>query len=60
MPPPAPYSMFLGVVRPLPQSLLRIRAWVSPNGTFLCGDQQFASLCGIAEKDLVRSLGPNG
>ncbi|PNW76743.1 hypothetical protein CHLRE_11g469500v5 [Chlamydomonas reinhardtii] len=46
-------SVFLGVMRPLPPSSLRVRAWVAPNGAFLCGDQQFASMCGLAEKDLV-------
>ncbi|EFJ46271.1 hypothetical protein VOLCADRAFT_93382 [Volvox carteri f. nagariensis] len=50
-------SVFLGVLRPLPPSTLRVRAWLAPNGTFLCGDQQFASLCGLMENDLVgRSL----
>ncbi|KAG2432252.1 hypothetical protein HXX76_009170 [Chlamydomonas incerta] len=46
-------SVFLGVMRLLPPSSLRVRAWVAPNGAFLCGDQQFASMCGLAEKDLV-------
>ncbi|GLI70439.1 hypothetical protein VaNZ11_015349 [Volvox africanus] len=50
-------SVFLGVMRPLPTSTLRSRAWLAPNGIFLCGDQQFASLCGLTEKNLVgRSL----
>ncbi|GFR45040.1 hypothetical protein Agub_g6410 [Astrephomene gubernaculifera] len=46
-------SVFLGVIRPLAPNSLMIRAWLAPNGTFLCGDQQFASMCGLAEKDLV-------
>nr|ACF39778.1 PAS domain sensory protein FXL1 [Chlamydomonas reinhardtii] len=50
-------SVFLGVARPMVANSLNVRAWVSPNGTFLCGDQMFASMCGIAESDLVgRSL----
>lgn len=32
---------------------LNVRAWIAPNGVFLCGDTQFASMCGIAESELV-------
>ncbi|KAG2443480.1 hypothetical protein HXX76_001833 [Chlamydomonas incerta] len=50
-------SVFLGVARPMVANSLNVRAWVSPNGTFLCGDQMFASMCGIGEGELVgRSL----
>lgn len=46
-------SIFLGVVRPLPTSLLSLRAWISPNGVFLCADQQFSSAIGMNEGELV-------
>ncbi|GLC73343.1 hypothetical protein PLESTF_001365300 [Pleodorina starrii] len=46
-------SIFLGVARPLPPSSLTVRAWLAPNGVLLCGDQQFASLCGMAEGELI-------
>ncbi|KAG2443454.1 hypothetical protein HXX76_001811 [Chlamydomonas incerta] len=50
-------SVFLGVARPLGSNLLNVRAWVAPNGVFLCGDHMFASMCGVAESELVgRSL----
>ncbi|PNW74156.1 hypothetical protein CHLRE_13g587550v5 [Chlamydomonas reinhardtii] len=50
-------SVFLGVVRPLGSNLLNVRAWVAPNGVFLCGDNNFASMCGATENELVgRSL----
>ncbi|KAG2443224.1 hypothetical protein HYH02_009297 [Chlamydomonas schloesseri] len=50
-------SVFLGVARPLASNLLNVRAWVAPNGVFLCGDNMFASMCGVAENELVgRSL----
>ncbi|KAG2497251.1 hypothetical protein HYH03_004835 [Edaphochlamys debaryana] len=50
-------SVFLAVARPLPPNTLAVKAWLAPNGIFLCGDQQFASLCGINEGELVgRSL----
>ncbi|GFR49210.1 hypothetical protein Agub_g11125, partial [Astrephomene gubernaculifera] len=46
-------SIFLGVARPMVPNFLIIRAWVAPNGVFLCGDQHFASMCGITENELV-------
>ncbi|EFJ48000.1 hypothetical protein VOLCADRAFT_91579 [Volvox carteri f. nagariensis] len=46
-------SIFLGVIRPLPASLLNMRAWISPNGVFLCADQQFSSAIGMVEGDVV-------
>ncbi|GLC59118.1 hypothetical protein PLESTB_001450200 [Pleodorina starrii] len=46
-------SIFLGVMRPLPASVLTVRAWISPNGVFLCADQQFSSAIGLIEGDLV-------
>ncbi|KAG2445381.1 hypothetical protein HXX76_000003 [Chlamydomonas incerta] len=46
-------SIFLGVVRPLPPNPHVMRAWLSPNGTFLCADQQFASAVGRSEGELV-------
>ncbi|KAG2497227.1 hypothetical protein HYH03_004816 [Edaphochlamys debaryana] len=50
-------SVFLAVARPLPPNTLAVKAWLAPNGIFLCGDQQFASLCGINEGELIgRSL----
>ena len=49
-------SVFLGVVRPLGSNLLNVRAWVAPNGVFLCGDNNFASMCGATENELVRVL----
>ncbi|KXZ46877.1 hypothetical protein GPECTOR_40g611 [Gonium pectorale] len=56
-PPLLDLSVFIGVLRPLATSTLRTRAWLAPNGTFLSGDQQFASLCGMPEKELIgRSL----
>lgn len=47
-------SIFLGVIRPLPPNPHVMRAWLSPNGTFLCADQQFASAVGRSEGELVR------
>ncbi|KAG2486663.1 hypothetical protein HYH03_014719 [Edaphochlamys debaryana] len=50
-------SVFLGVVRPIPPNVLNLRAWIAPNGVFLCADQQFASAVGVMEGELVgRSL----
>ncbi|KAG2497902.1 hypothetical protein HYH03_004167 [Edaphochlamys debaryana] len=50
-------SVFLAVMRPLPPNALHVRVWLAPNGTVLCGDQSFASLCGMAEGEMVgRSL----
>ncbi|GFR42352.1 hypothetical protein Agub_g3047, partial [Astrephomene gubernaculifera] len=50
-------SIFLGVVRPLSPSPYNMRAWLAPNGTFLCSDQLFASMVGLTEGELVgRSL----
>ncbi|KAG2423934.1 hypothetical protein HXX76_014875 [Chlamydomonas incerta] len=46
-------SVFLGVARPMASNSLNVRAWIAPNGVFLCGDTQFASMCGIAESELV-------
>ncbi|PNW79942.1 hypothetical protein CHLRE_08g373200v5 [Chlamydomonas reinhardtii] len=46
-------SIFLGVIRPLPPNPHVMRAWLSPNGTFLCADQQFASAVGRSEGELV-------
>ncbi|KAG2434419.1 hypothetical protein HYH02_012249 [Chlamydomonas schloesseri] len=46
-------SVFLGVARPMPANSLNVRAWIAPNGVFLCGDTQFASMCGIVESELV-------
>ncbi|GLI61938.1 hypothetical protein VaNZ11_004468 [Volvox africanus] len=46
-------SIFLGVARPLASNALTVRAWLAPNGVVLCGDQQFASLCGVQEADLI-------
>ncbi len=40
-------------MRPLPPRPNSMRAWLTPNGTFLCGEQQFASLCGAVEAELV-------
>ncbi len=48
-----PCSVFLAVMRPLPPRPTSMRAWVTPNGMFLCGDQAFASLCGAVEAELV-------
>ncbi|KAG2431591.1 hypothetical protein HYH02_013284 [Chlamydomonas schloesseri] len=48
-----PDSIFLGVVRPVPPNPHVMRAWLSPNGTFLCADQQFASAVGRSEGELV-------
>ncbi len=58
--PPPTRSIFLAVVRPLPPNLLAMRAWLAPNGTFLCGDQQFASMCGMTEGELVGARGARG
>ncbi|KAG2487340.1 hypothetical protein HYH03_014056 [Edaphochlamys debaryana] len=50
-------SVFMGVVKPLPPSRLTVRAWLAPNGTCLCADQQFSSMVGWQEGELVgRSL----
>ncbi|KAG2447634.1 hypothetical protein HYH02_007552 [Chlamydomonas schloesseri] len=46
-------SIFLGVLRPVPPDVRCLRAWLSPNGVFLCGDQGFGSLCGLGEGELV-------
>ncbi|KAG2423294.1 hypothetical protein HXX76_015443 [Chlamydomonas incerta] len=46
-------SIFLGVLRPVPPDVRNLRAWMSPNGVFLCGDQGFASMCGLGEGELV-------
>ncbi|EFJ47903.1 hypothetical protein VOLCADRAFT_104960 [Volvox carteri f. nagariensis] len=46
-------SIFLGVIRPLPPDIRNLRAWIAPNGVFLCSDQQFASSIGVFEGDLV-------
>ncbi|KAG2482503.1 hypothetical protein HYH03_018578 [Edaphochlamys debaryana] len=46
-------SVFLGVVRPMPSSNINLRAWIAPNGVFLCADQQFASAVGAMEGELV-------
>ncbi|GIL88290.1 hypothetical protein Vretifemale_16221 [Volvox reticuliferus] len=46
-------SIFLGVIRPVPTSLLIVRAWITPNGVFLCADQQFSSAIGMLEEDMV-------
>ncbi|KAG2443203.1 hypothetical protein HYH02_009280 [Chlamydomonas schloesseri] len=46
-------SIFLGVARPMVPNSLNKRAWIAPNGVFMCGDQQFSSMCGITEGELV-------
>ncbi|KAG2484238.1 hypothetical protein HYH03_016973 [Edaphochlamys debaryana] len=46
-------SIFLAVARPLPPNANVMRAWMAPNGVFLCGDQSFASLVGMPEGELV-------
>ncbi|KAG2493141.1 hypothetical protein HYH03_008565 [Edaphochlamys debaryana] len=46
-------SVFLGVCRPMPPSNINLRAWIAPNGVFLCADQQFASAVGATEGELV-------
>ncbi|KAG2482499.1 hypothetical protein HYH03_018574 [Edaphochlamys debaryana] len=46
-------SVFLGVVRPMPNNNTNLRAWIAPNGVFLCADQQFASAVGAMEGELV-------
>ncbi|GLC68270.1 hypothetical protein PLESTF_000670100 [Pleodorina starrii] len=46
-------SIFLGLIRPLPPDIYNLRAWVAPNGVFLCSDQQFASAIGVVEGELV-------
>ncbi|KAG2486668.1 hypothetical protein HYH03_014723 [Edaphochlamys debaryana] len=46
-------SVFLGVVRPMPPNVHNLRAWIAPNGVFLCADQQFASAVGAMEGELV-------
>ncbi|GIL67639.1 hypothetical protein Vafri_20979 [Volvox africanus] len=46
-------SVFLGLLRPIPPSLYAMRVWISPNGIFLCGEQSFASMVGLAEGELV-------
>ncbi|GIM04910.1 hypothetical protein Vretimale_9369 [Volvox reticuliferus] len=46
-------SIFLGLIRPLPPNIHDLRAWMAPNGVFLCSDQQFASAIGAFEGDLV-------
>ncbi|GIL50772.1 hypothetical protein Vafri_6912 [Volvox africanus] len=46
-------SIFLGLIRPLPPNIHDLRAWVAPNGVFLCSDQQFASAIGVFEGELV-------
>ncbi|KXZ48850.1 hypothetical protein GPECTOR_25g435 [Gonium pectorale] len=46
-------SVFLGLFRSLPPNLTSQRAWVSPNGVFLCADQYFASSVGIMEEELI-------
>ncbi|GLI60701.1 hypothetical protein VaNZ11_002794 [Volvox africanus] len=46
-------SIFCGLIRPLPPNIHDLRAWVAPNGVFLCSDQQFASAIGVFEGDLV-------
>ncbi|KAG2443479.1 hypothetical protein HXX76_001832 [Chlamydomonas incerta] len=46
-------SIFLGVARPVMPNSLNKRAWISPNGIFMCADQQFSSMCGITEGELI-------
>ncbi|KXZ42959.1 hypothetical protein GPECTOR_109g202 [Gonium pectorale] len=46
-------SVFLGLLRPLPPNCNEMRAWLAPNGVFLCADQQFASAVGLAEGELM-------
>ncbi|KAG2441028.1 hypothetical protein HXX76_003881 [Chlamydomonas incerta] len=46
-------SVFLGVVRPMPSNTRNVRCWVAPSGVILCGDQQFASMIGVTEGEVV-------
>ena len=46
-------AIFLGLMRAMPFSKRDVRAWVAPNGTFLCGGPMFSALTGIAVEDMV-------
>ncbi|KAG2450421.1 hypothetical protein HYH02_004923 [Chlamydomonas schloesseri] len=46
-------SVFLGVVRPMASNTRNVRVWVAPSGVVLCGDQQFASMIGVTEGEVV-------
>lgn len=50
-------SVFLGVVRPMASSTRNVRCWVAPSGVILCGDQQFASMIGVTEGEVVSGGG---
>ncbi|KXZ45821.1 hypothetical protein GPECTOR_50g615 [Gonium pectorale] len=48
-----PVALCVTKLNGLPANTRSLRAWISPNGVFLCGDQNFASMVGVNEGDLV-------